>query len=364
MSKLAQFGVSDEVVAGLKTPTGYSYPPQVKGRIAQIDADFMAYQVSAESKAELDPDDPTPRKTLGDMFHNAREAVDHIRLMAGAERAVLHTTLDPDKGGRTKIAIQKEYQANRKDRTNKPIHLDTIRSYLGSGCGDTTGVFKGRLWTDQEADDGMAQALYADPKNNILCSADKDLLMVPGWKMDMSSYKVYEVTDHFGKIWIDDTKSTKKVKGYGTKFFWAQVLMGDTADNIQGLPECPGSIWQTFAGTKAHNDLVAQWVACDDPKRSADLSKQIDKHHAKTKQCGPMLAFQLLDSAKTDKECFDLVRQCFIKLNTEHGYEFKHWRTGKVYTPTQVLLSEMKLLWMRRNKDENDVLAWLKEKQK
>ena len=140
--------------------------------------------------------------------------------------------------------------------------------------------------------------------------------------------------------------------------------MGDTADNIQGLPECPGSIWQTFAGTKAHDDLVKQWVACDNPKESEKLAKRIDQHRSKTKKCGPALTYALLKDAKSDKECFDLVRQCFIKLNTEHGYEFKHWNTGKVYTPTQVLLSEMKLLWMRRTKDENDVLNWLKEKAK
>ena len=363
MVDLSKFGVSDEQVAGLKAPTSYNYPPQVKGRVAHIDSDFVSYQVSAESKAELDPDDPTPRKTLDDMFHNAYEAVDHIRMLAGAERAVLHTTMDPTKGGRDRIAIQREYQSNRKGR-EKPVHLDTIRAYLGSGVGDKSGTFEGRLWTDQEADDGMAQALYADPENNILCSADKDLMMVPGWKLDMYNYKIVQARDHFGDIWLDDTKSTKKVKGFGTKFFWAQVLMGDTADNIQGLPECPGSIWQTFAGTKAHDDLVKQWVACDDPKESDKLSKRIDQHRSKTKKCGPALAYALLKDAKTDKECFDLVRQCFIKLSTEHGYEFKHWNTGRVYTPTQVLLSEMKLLWMRRTKDENDVLNWLKEKSK
>ena len=27
-----------------------------------------------------------------------------------------------------------------------------------------------------------------------------------------------------------------KLKGLGQKFFWAQMLMGDTADHIQGLP--------------------------------------------------------------------------------------------------------------------------------
>ena len=165
---LAKFGVSEQQLAGLKHDT-VKYPETVPGRVAHIDADFMSYQVSAESKAELDPDDPTPRKTFEDMLHNAKEAVDHIRLMAGAERAVLHVTHQSDKGGRDNDAILKPYQANRKDR-DRPEHLDEVRVYLGSGCGDTTGVFTGVIHSHQEADDGMAQAHYADPENAIICS--------------------------------------------------------------------------------------------------------------------------------------------------------------------------------------------------
>ncbi|WFG40925.1 RNaseH [Paracoccus phage ParMal1] len=357
---LAKFGVDAATVASLQ-PQEPQYPKEVSGRVAHIDADFMAYQVSAESKAELDPDDPTPRKTLDDMRHNAFQAVDHIRRMAAAERAVLHTTHQSNKGGRDDQAILKPYQANRADRDNRPEHLDTIREWLASGVGDSGGVFQGCNHTDQEADDGMTQAIYADRDNAILCSADKDLLMVPGWKLDMYTGKITNQKDEFGFIAIDDSKSSKKVVGRGTKFFWAQLLMGDAADNISGLPECPGVMWQQYAGTKAYKDTYAQWIAADDKAVADKLDEKLAKLTAKTKKCGPVLTFQLLEGARNDKECWETVKACYEHLVKDHGYVYRHWQTGAEVTPTQALFSEMQLLWMRRSKDPNDVLHWLKE---
>lgn len=350
-----------EKAAQVASPAEAEYPREVPGRVAHIDADFMAYQVSAESKAELDPLDPTPRKTLEDMKHNAYAAVTHIRRMAAAERAVLHVTRAETKGGRTGIAKLKPYQANRADRTNKPEHLDTIRGYLGTGAGDKEGKLTGSIWTTQEADDGMAQAHYADPENTIICSADKDLLMVPGWKLDMYTNKIRQEKDAFGWIDLDRSKSSAKVIGGGTKFFWAQCLMGDTADNISGVPEVPGKIWQQYDGTAAYKDALGQWIATDDKDIAAKLDAKMAKMTAKTKKCGPVLTYKLLQDARDDKECFNTVKCCYTHLATDHGYQFTDYRDGSPITPTQALLTEMQLLWMRRYPDPKDVLNWLKE---
>jgi hypothetical protein len=40
---------------------------------------------------------------------------------------------------------------------------------------------------------------------------------------------------------------------------------------------------------------------------------------------------------------------------------FQHWRTAETVTATQALLSDMLLLWMRRNKNPRDVVDWIKE---
>ena len=350
-----------EQAAQVASPAEAEYPREVPGRVAHIDADFMAYQVSAESKEELDPDDPKPRKTLEDMKHNAHAAVTHIRRMAAAERAVLHVTTAATKGGRTEQAMLKPYQANRSDRSNRPDNLDVIREFLGTGAGDDEGKLKGVNWISQEADDGMAQAHYQDPENTIICSADKDLLMVPGWKLDMYTNKIRQEKDAFGWIDLDRSKSSATVVGGGTKFFWAQCLMGDQADNISGLPEVPGSIWQKYAGTASYRDTYGQWIATDCPKIAAKLDEKLKKLTAKTKKCGPVLTFDLLKDARNDRECFEMVRACYTMLAKEHGYVFRDYRSDRELTPTQALLSEMKLLWMRSNPHPDDVLHWIKE---
>jgi hypothetical protein len=345
--------------ASVAPPGQVQYPKPVAGRVAHIDADFMAYQVSAESKAELDPDDPTPRKTLEEMKHNAFAAVDHIRRLAAAERAVLHVTLASDKGGRDQQAMLKPYQANRADK-ERPTHLDSIRNHLGDGCG-ANSVFVGVKHSDQEADDGMAQAAYDDSENAIVCSADKDLNMVPGWKLDMTDYSISRLTDPFGWIAIKEMKSGKQLIGRGTKFFWAQCLMGDPADNISGVPEVPGWMWQQYAGTQAFKDTYDQWIKSTDEAVSKKLDDKLTLLTDKTKKCGPVLTHDILDTARNDRDCYETVLACYTRLAKEHGYEFKNYRTGAVITPSKALFSEMQLLWMRRTRDPQDVLHWLKE---
>jgi len=321
---LAGFGIDAAVVASLPDQRSPSYPKTVPGRIACIDADFIAYQVSAETKAELDPDDPTPRRNIQEMKSGAVSALEYIRKMAGAEYAHAHVTSCQDKGKRDQIAILKEYQASRKNRDNKPEALDLIRHYIGElSTPDIQGVNS----TEQEADDAMTQTLYRDFDNCIMCSADKDLLMVPGWRMNMRTYEVTKQEDHFGYIEMKTSGKTKKLEGRGTKFFWAQMLMGDPADNVSGVPKCPASV---HAGKSA-------------------------------KLCGPALAYQVIAPAKNDKEAFEIVRDAYKKLSTEHKWQYTHWCTGEVVTWSKAMFSEMQLLWMRRNPDPMDVLHWTKE---
>lgn len=356
MSVLEQFGVDAAKVASLSEAP--RYPKEVPGRVAHIDADFIAYQVSAERKDELDPNCPIPRKTFEDMKHNAQTAIKHLRSLAGAGRAVIHTTHNSDKGGRDEQAILKRYQANRLNRDNRPEHLDAIREWLGQGCG-LKGVV-GVNHTDQEADDGMTQASYADPENHVVVSADKDLLMIPGLHMNPNeSSPVITKTDAFGWITRDKTPGgTIKIGGRGTKFFWTQMLMGDPADNISGCPMVPGKIAMEASPTKEYTKLLEQWKACsaDETVTIASLDGRLKKLE-KPKKCGPSMAYDIISPLKTDKECYDIVKQCY----EDNGVEYVHWNTGEPVTATKALFSEMQLLWMRRSKDPLDVLHWLKE---
>jgi DNA polymerase-1 len=297
-----------------------NFPAEVPGRVCHIDADFLAYMVSYEKPDQI--------IELDDMQYNCKVAVEKIRKLAAASTVHLHLTPGTsDKGDRYNIAIQKEYQGNRKDKP-KPAKLHIMRDWMGKH-------FPATLHIKCEADDGMSSAQYAsiakgETQLSVICSKDKDLLMVPGLHVDWDDGTIEQATDEvgqpndFGYIYMSEQTSSPKIKGYGHKFFWSQMLTGDTADNIQGLP-----------------------LLCS-------------KNLSKPKKVGPVMADFLLTGVNNNKQAFELVKSLFEETGKAVG--FKHWQTGESVAWQKVFISEMQLLWMRREKhDAQCVLKWLKE---
>ena len=325
-----------------------SIPDTVKGRVVHIDADFLAYQTTA-TKAEGDD------RTFDDMKHNASVAVQTIKDMAGAQHVHLHVTPSgSDKGKRYEIAILKEYQGNRADK-EKPKYLNLMRQWL-------VKEYNGTLHQFCEADDGMSAHQYRAIKEgnrnlSIIASKDKDLSMVPGLHLDWDTGEIINADD-FGSIWMDDTKSTKKLKGFGWKFFWAQMLMGDTADNISGLPLVHARVHNKLkptADTAKHQKILDMHPGQVSPAARATAEAYLSNRHAK---CGPAMAKTLLDRANDNKAAFQLVRGLY-SLAPE---PYKHWKTGEEVPWQKAFLSEAQLLWMRREEtNENDVAFWMKE---
>lgn len=306
---MQEFGGIDLTALAPSIPAR-TFPATVPGRVVHIDADFLAYMVSYEKEGT--------QISLSDMQHNASTAIETMRKLAAAQSVHLHLTPSlSTKGDRYALAIQKEYQGNRKDKP-KPAKLHIVRQWLGS-------AFPATLHMQCEADDGMSSAQYAaigkgDGNLSVICSKDKDLNMVPGLHMVWESGEIHEEYA-FGEITINEKN---KIAGYGHKFFWAQLLMGDSADNIQGLP------------------------------------KFCSPHLSKPKSIGPALTYSLLTGIKSNKEAFEYVRACYQRTGNELG--FKHWQTGESVPWQKVLVSEMQLLWMRRDAHNKDcVLQWLKE---
>lgn len=291
-----------------------NYPEEVAGRVVHVDADFLAYMASYEAVGE--------NKSLKDMQHNCAIMIEKFRRQAGASSVFLHLTPGTsDKGTRYDLAIQKQYQANRKER-DKPRYLHMMRQWMS----DTYASTMHQLC---EADDGMSSSQYAaiaegKREQSIILSKDKDLNMVPGLHMDWDTGEITDTETDYGSIYLDDSLSTKKIKGYGQAFFWAQMLTGDTADNIAGLPFI------------------------------------MNPHMTKPKKIGPVLTYSLLSDIKSNKEAFAYVKQLYEWTGTLVG--FKHWQTGENVPWQRVFVSEAQLLWMRRDKhNANCVLQWFKE---
>lgn len=290
-------------------------PEVVKGRVCHIDADFLAYQVAAFDDVSIE-----------DMQKNCIASTEKIRLLSGSETTILHLTpKGSDKGGRWDAALLKEYQGNRKDKP-KPKYLHLIRDWMHSHLG--------AIYHDHcEADDGMSMAQYkaiakGERNLSIIATKDKDLTMVSGLMLDWDTGEITDTPDDFGwiKIKLMSDGKTKKVVGRGWKFFWAQMLMGDSADNISGLPKC----------------CTLKYLPKGTPK-----------------PCGPVLTFDILDPITTNKEAFETVRELYKDYGMAVGY--KNWRDGSEVLWPEAFQSEARLLWMRRENTIDDVIDWMKE---
>lgn len=156
-------------------------------------------------------------------FQRVKMLVDSILSKTDADSYKMYLTSNDKSNFRFKIATIKEYKGNRKNM-KRPLHYEAIRDYLQDH-------YDAQMIYDEEADDAMGIAQMKALDKSIICSIDKDLDMIPGYHYNMDTQEMYTATDP-GTIFLDDSR--RKVHGRGLKWFYAQMLLGDNADNIPG----------------------------------------------------------------------------------------------------------------------------------
>lgn len=216
-----------------------------------LDGDILRYEVGFAAEAgwrhKTESEDLPPWDFV--------EAVLHLRLED--IKSACHTDKDPIiyyTTGRTfryDIAKRAPYKGTRKE--NKPWHYDNLTVYMRDvlGATEVTGI---------EADDRLAIDHCSSLNTTILCSRDKDLKQVPGWfySWELGKQPSFgpELIDKAGYLKLSTDR--KKLTGTGLSFFYAQVLMGDGADNIPGLPGCgPVAAFELLQEKTPEQQLVA-----------------------------------------------------------------------------------------------------------
>lgn len=162
---------------------------------ALIDADIVAYRVACTLQ-EDDAEDFVYART--------EDLVDSILVATEATEFQLYLTGKDN----FRYTIYPEYKAHRPKE--KPFWLEKCRQYL-------MATFNAIVIDGQEADDALG---IAQTDNTIICSIDKDLLMIPGKHYNFVKDEFITQTD-FDAI----------------KHFYMQCLTGDRADNIKGIPK-------------------------------------------------------------------------------------------------------------------------------
>lgn len=187
--------------------------------VCHIDGDYMAYFAAGSENC-----------SAGDARRNVLSRVSKLKTVTGAARFVMHLTHGAStKGDRFLAASTQPYQGQRK-AGRKPRNWAFLREWLETYDGP---AFEPKLWLTREADDGIAHVCTWAAKLqgllHMLHYADKDLRQFAGAHVGWDDYGITEVPlgayDVVGKDGLQ----------YGHKWFWMQMLQGDSADHIPGL---------------------------------------------------------------------------------------------------------------------------------
>ncbi len=194
-----------------------------------IDGDILVYRLGfavQTRNSEIEP--------ISNAFHLIKKAIKDMGKRFDTDNIKIFLTSTDKSNFRYKIATIKPYKGNRDPKINpkappKPHYYDALRRYLLSNynCVNVKGM---------EADDalGIHQMKHIDDLyfETVICSIDKDLDMVPGLHYNFVTDTLYKCEDP-GKLILSEDR--KKLRGQGLIWFYAQMLMGDSADNIPGL---------------------------------------------------------------------------------------------------------------------------------
>lgn len=169
--------------------------------LALVDSDIMLYRIGFTTENE---EESIARARFNEMAESILEetnANSYQFWLSDSTRNNFRTKFYP------------EYKANRKDFV-KPKHYDFLKDLAIS-------EWDARVSVGQEADDalGIEQTSRASGET-VICSIDKDLHQITG--------NHWNFVKKEGKFVTEDE---------GRRFFYTQLLKGDTSDNIQG---CPG----------------------------------------------------------------------------------------------------------------------------
>lgn len=206
-------------------------------------------------------DEPILFITVNREIHEAREKVKAKKAKyykkKGKDIPVEYLPTEYKPNFRVALAVSKEYKGNRKQE--KPEQWMNLYHYVVANYDVCHAV-------GIEADDAMAILQDLENFDTVICTRDKDLRMVEGnhfgWHTTISPQYGPKMILGIGELELGD----KGLKGTGLKFFYSQLITGDTCDNYAGIP-----------------------------------------------RQGPVKAYNLLNDLETEKEMFEAVLEAYTK---------------------------------------------------
>lgn len=209
--------------------------------IAGIDGDVLRYELGnvAMAKERLFDIEVTRPWPDCDVYELVDKRITQIIEAVGANQYEVYLTGPGN--FRDQIATLKPYKGQRVG-IEKPHHWETVSRRLKDYWGAVT-------INGMEADDFLALRGTEEGRGYAICSRDKDLRQVPqcvhySWPCGETQPAVGPfVVEGVGSVSYETRvygvkqQRSYRLKGHGDAFFYGQLLVGDSVDNIGGCPK-------------------------------------------------------------------------------------------------------------------------------
>lgn len=210
---------------------------------------------------------------------------------------------------RVELSKMMKYKGGREDLL-KPLLLDDVAEYLKK-------KFNGVVIQDLEVDDYAVircVELLEQGKDAFIVGSDKDYMGCPVkfFNINKPEEGIRDCRG-FGELWLDESGSQKKVRGYGRLFKYFQIGSGDVTDSY-----------------KANSQSKIKW---------ADMG-----------------SYKVLKDCKTDKEAWQVLVNIYKKLYPE-PVTFTTWKDEEVTMDFLDCLQEITdMAHLREYKDDRIIV--------
>lgn len=153
---------------------------------------------------------------LENCLHTIKMMLQNIHEASGCKE--MKVVVQGEGNFRDDLLLPTKYKSNRADN-QRPVHLIDARNYL-------LGKYKAEKAFGQESDDVLATYAYEGFKTKqriVQATIDKDANQCAGWLFNWDKMKEPQFVNGLGSI-------NKDGKGFGRKFLYYQILVGDPSD--------------------------------------------------------------------------------------------------------------------------------------
>jgi len=251
----------------------FRYKKEAREFVSGLDEDD--YEITSERKLE----------PVENALHLVKQKLEYLLSQVKHSSYETFLTATDKSNFRYEVATIQPYKGNRKG-VPRPTHEKAIREYLIDRWGAT--VSEG-----QEADDDVSISAHYYSPNYVIASEDKDLETVPGWHTKLSNIELYKITPTQARV-----------------NFYTQMLTGDTADHIRGVPGI---------GIKGAEKIIGETTA--DHKLFAKVREAYYNYHTKQLEKQELSIEEETIWNNVDREILETGRLLWMKTSPGEMWE-------------------------------------------